>query len=235
MALYGLALIAAFAHIASSSSALRVIAISLVAVFGIAPAAFAMATNPPAVSYSDGRTVPSIIQADADAGMFVRTLKLGSTEQEVVAELIEGSGLKLEQLSTAFQVANSGLSVQNPQYQVLGQLVANLVSANGSDVLTPLEEFGISYILVSPANRDLQLALDSTRGLESIGETDFGQLWKVESVKSEPKIAEIDFTLSKALSIGAIVLYVLLALPTASIRKRNGKESAIFVDAEENN
>jgi hypothetical protein len=31
------------------------------------------------------------------------------------------------------------------------------------------------------------------------------------------------------------LLYVLLALPTSSIRKRNGKESAIFVDAEENN
>jgi hypothetical protein len=27
----------------------------------------------------------------------------------------------------------------------------------------------------------------------------------------------------------------LLALPTSSIRKRNGKESAIFVDVEENN
>ena len=235
MALYGLAVIAAFTHLSSSSSALKTIAISLVVVTGVAPAAFAMATNPPAVSYSDGRTVPSIIQADADAGMLVRTLKLGSTEDAIAVELIEGSGLKFEKLSTAFQIANSGLSVQNPQYQVLGQLVANLVSANGADVLTPLEEFGISYILVSPADRDLQMALDSTRGLESIGETDFGQLWKVQSVTSELKTSELDFPLTKAISLGALLLFVLLALPTSSIRKRNGKESAIFVDAEENN
>jgi GT2 family glycosyltransferase len=235
LALYGLAVIAAFAQLSAASKALRSIAISLVAVLGIAPAAFAMATNPPAVSYSDGRSVPSIIQADADAGMLVRTLKLGAGEDSVSAELVEGAGVKLEQLSSAFQIANSGLSDENPQYQVLGQLVANLVSANGADVLTPLEEIGISYILVSPADRDLQMALDSTRGLESIGETDFGQLWKVQSVTSEPKVSELDLAPTKLLSLGALVLYVLLALPTSSIRKRNGKESAIFVDAEENN
>ena len=235
LALYGLAIIAAFAQLSAASKALRSIAISLVAVLGIAPAAFAMATNPPAVSYSDGRSVPSIIQADADAGMLVRTLKLGAGEDSVSAELVEGAGVKLEQLSSAFQIANSGLSDENPQYQVLGQLVANLVSANGADVLTPLEEIGISYILVSPADRDIQMALDSTRGLESIGETDFGQLWKVQSVTSEPKVSELDLAPTKILSLGALVLYVLLALPTSSIRKRNGKESAIFVDAEENN
>jgi GT2 family glycosyltransferase len=235
LALYGLAIIAAFLQLSAASQALRSIAISMVLVLGIAPAAFAMATNPPTVSYSDGRTVPSIIQADADSGMFVRTLKLGAGEDSVSAELIEGSGVKLEKLSTAFQIANSGLSDENPQYPVLGQLVANLVSANGADVLTPLEEFGISYILVFPADRDLQMALDSTRGLESIGETDFGQLWKVQSVTSEPKVSELDFAPTKILSLGVLVLYVLLALPTSSIRKRNGKESAIFVDAEENN
>jgi hypothetical protein len=71
--------------------------------------------------------------------------------------------------------------------------------------------------------------------LESIGETDFGQLWKVQSVTSEPKVSELDFAPTKILSLGVLVLYVLLALPTSSIRKRNGKESAIFVDAEENN
>ena len=235
LALYGLAIIAAFLQLSAASQALRSIAISMVLVLGIAPAAFAMATNPPTVSYSDGRTVPSIIQADADSGMFVRTLKLGAGEDSVSAELIQGSGVKLEKLSTAFQIANSGLSDENPQYPVLGQLVANLVSANGADVLTPLEEFGISYILVFPADRDLQMALDSTRGLESIGETDFGQLWKVQSVTSEPKVSELDFAPTKILSLGVLVLYVLLALPTSSIRKRNGKESAIFVDAEENN
>ena len=235
MALYGLAVIAAFAQLSSASNALRLVAISLVAVVGIAPAAFAMATNPPSVSYSDGRSVPSIIQADADAGMLVRTLKLGAGDDAVSAELIEGAGVKLEKLSSAFQIANSGLTDENPEYPILGQLVANLVSANGAEVLKPLQEFGISYILVSPADRDFQMALDSTRGLESIGETDFGQLWKVQSVTPQPRVSELDLAPTKILSLGALLLYVLLALPTSSIRKRNGKESAIFVDVEENN
>ena len=235
LALFGLAVIAAFAQLATASSALRAIAISVVAVVGIGPAAFALATNPPAVFYSDGRVVPSIIQADSDAGMLVRTLKLGAGEESVTVELLEGSGLKLDKLSSAFQIAHSRLSNENPQYQDLGQLVANLVSANGADVLNPLEGFGISYILVFPADRDLQMALDSTRGLESIGETDFGQLWKVQSVVSEPKTAVLDFGLTKAVSLGALFLYFLLALPTSSIRRGNGKESAIFVDVEENN
>jgi hypothetical protein len=235
LGLYGLAVLLAFTQLTTASKALRGIAISLIAIVGIAPAAFAFATSPPAVSYSDGRSVPSIIQADADAGLKVRTLKLESASDSVVVELFEGAGLKLEQLSTSFQISNSGLSKQNPEYQILGQLVANLVSANGADVINPLQEFGISYILVSPANRDLQMALDSTRGLESIGETDFGQLWKVESVTASENESEIDFGVTKALGLGALVLYVLVALPTSSIRKRNGKESAIFVDAEETN
>jgi hypothetical protein len=235
MALYGLAVIAAFAQLSTASKALRLVAISLVAVVGVAPAAFAMAINPPSVSYSDGRSVPSIIQADAEAGMLVRTLKLGAGDDAVSAELIDGAGVKLEKLSSAFQIANSGLKDENREYPILGQLVANLVSANGAEVLKPLEDFGISYILVSPANRDLQMALDSTRGLESIGETDFGQLWKVQSVTPQPRVSELDLAPTKILSLGALLLYVLLALPTSSIRKRNGKESAIFVDVEENN
>ena len=235
LALFGLALILATAQLATASSGLRLVAVSTVAVLGLAPAAFGMAANPPQVLYSDGRNVPSIIQADADAGVLVRTLRLESLEGEISVEVFEGPGIKLDALSTSYQISNSGLSLENPKYQELGQLVANLVSANGADVISSLENLGIGYVLVFPKDRDVQLALDSTRGLESIGETDFGQLWKVESVKGEPRVSSFDFSISKALSLGGFVLYLLLALPTSSIRKRNGKTSAIFVDSEENN
>jgi GT2 family glycosyltransferase len=235
LALFGLALILATAQLATASSGLRLVAVSTVAVLGLLPAAFGMAVNPPEVLYSDGRNVPSIIQADSDAGVLVRTLRLESLEGEISVEVFEGPGIKLDALSTSYQISNSGLSLENPKYQKLGQLVANLVSANGADVISSLEDLGIGYVLVFPKDRDVQLALDSTRGLESIGETDFGQLWKVESVKGEPRVSNFDFSISKALSLGGFVLYLLLALPTSSIRKRNEKTSAIFVDSEENN
>jgi GT2 family glycosyltransferase len=235
LALFGLALILSVAQLASASQGLKLVAVSLVALIGLAPAAFALVVNPPGVLYSDGRNVPSIIQADADANVVVRTLRLESLEGEISVELFEGPGIKLEQLSTSYQISNAGLSLDNPEYRELGQLVANLVSANGADVISSLEKFGIGYVLVFPKDRDVQMALDSTRGLESIGETDFGQLWKVQSVAGEQQVQSFEISLSKALSLGGIVLFVLLALPTSSIRKRNGKESAIFVDAEENN
>jgi len=235
MALFGLALILAVAQLATASRGLKVLAVSVVSVLGLAPAAFALATNPPSVVYSDGRSVPSIIQADSDANVLVRTLRLESLAGEISVEVLEGPGMKLEKLSTSYQISNSGLSLDNPEYQQLGQLVANLVSANGSDVISSLEQFGIGYVLVFPKDRDLQMALDSTRGLESIGETDFGQLWKVESVTGDQKVSSFEFGLPKALGVAGILFYALLAIPTSSIRKRNGKESAIFVDVEENN
>jgi hypothetical protein len=235
LALFGLALILAVAQLATASQALKLVAVSTIALLGLAPAAFQMATNPPSVVYSDGRSVPSIIQADSDANVLVRTLALESLEGEISVEVLQGPGMKLEQLSTSYQISNSGLSLDNPEYQQLGQLVANLVSANGSDVISSLKQFGIGYILVFPKDRDLQMALDSTRGLESIGETDFGQLWKVQSVTGEQKASSFEFGLAKALGLAGLLFYALLSLPTSSIRKRNGKESAIFVDVEENN
>lgn len=235
LALFGLALILAVAQLATASQGLKFVSVSLVALLGLAPAAFNAATNPSSVQYSDGRSVPSIIQADSDANLLVRTLRLESLAGEISVEILEGPGLKLEKLSTSYQIANSGLSLADPEYQRLGQLVANLVSANGSDVITSLEQFGIGYVLVFPKDRDLQMALDSTRGLESIGETDFGQLWKVKSVSGEQKVSSFDFGLEKALGLIGLVFYLLLSLPTSSIRKRNGKESAIFVDVEESN
>lgn len=235
LGLFGLALVLAFAQAASSSAPLKIVAVTTIALTGLTPAAFAVATNPPAVSYSDGRSVPSIIQAEVDANLFVRTLKLESLEGEIAAELIEGDGLKLDELSTSYPIETSGLFSTDPRYQELGQLVANLVSANGADVISPLESLGVGYILVFPKDRDLQMALDSTRGLESIGETDFGQLWKVQSVASSLKQEAPDFGFAKIVTLGVLAFYLLLALPTGFSRKRNGKESAIFVDVEESN
>ena len=235
LALFGLVLILLVAHLANNSSPFRVVSLSLIAIVGLAPAAFAAATNPPVVKYSDGRSVPSIVQADSDAGLEVRTLEITEEEGFVSAQVIQGPGIKLEKLSTGFQISNSSLASQSLEYQQLGQLVANLVSANGADVLTPLENFGIGYILVNPADRDLQMALDSTRGLESIGETDFGQLWKVQSVSASQNATAENFPISKIVFLATFAFYLLLALPTGASRKKNGKESEIFVDVEESN
>jgi hypothetical protein len=236
LALSAAALVLLVAKLSEASKPMRLVSIVLVASLGLAPAAFALATNYPKVRYSDSRIVPSLIQADADAGAIWRTLKLEAQEDgSIVADLFSGSGVKLEQLSTGFKIYTATSAKSTADYQELGQLVANLASANGSDIISSLAKFTIGYILVSPSNKNLQMALDSTAELESIGETDFGQLWKVRSVEPGSKINGLDFATEKLIQLVVLSLYLVLSIPTGVSRKRKGKESAIFVDVEENN
>jgi hypothetical protein len=89
--------------------------------------------------------------------------------------------------------------------------------------------------LLSPENRELQLALDSTTELESIGETDFGKLWKVSGITPQQAQLGIDLGLVKVGQLAVLVFFLLLAIPSRSISKSNTKDTEIFVDAEENN
>lgn len=236
LALVALALLLLVAKAAESFRPLKVAALSSVVLLGLIPAGYGFVSTPPAISYSDSRIVPSIIQADAAAGVIWKTLKLeNQADGTIAAELFTGSGVKLEQLATGYELSLASSANTDSEYLELGQLVANLASANGADILTTLSKFNIGYVLVSPSNRDLQMALDSTRELESIGETDFGQLWKVREVASTTKQSTFEINGYQLAGFGALVVYLVLAIPTGSSKKRRGKESAIFVDAEENN
>jgi hypothetical protein len=108
-----------------------------------------------------------------------------------------------------------------------------LASANGAEILPTLEKFGIGYILVNPVDRNLQLALDSTRELESIGVTDFGQLWKVENVAANNQAQTLDLGFIKLTQLALLALYGWFAIPTRRRNKRKTKDSEIFIDSEE--
>ena len=236
LALFGISLLLLVAKAAESAKPLKFAALSSVVLVGLIPAGYGLVSTPPAISYSDARIVPSIIQADAAAGVIWKTLKLeNQTDGTIAAELFTGSGVKLEQLATGYKLSLATSANANSEYQELGQLVANLASANGADIFSTLSKFNIGYVLVSPSNRDLQMALDSTRELESIGETDFGQLWKVREVASTTKQSAFEIDSYKLVALGALLVFLVLAIPTSSSKKRRGKESVIFVDAEDNN
>jgi len=236
LALFGLALALLLAHVADASLVVRISSLVTVALLGLLPAAFQLVTNPPAVNYSDGRIVPSIIQADVSAESYWKTLQLeSSSEGGLVASVFTGEGVKLDQISSGYKISNTTNPSVNPDYQELGQLVANLASANGAAILPTLEKFGIGYILVNPIDRNLQLALDSTRELESIGVTDFGQLWKVTSVPAGTQDKSLDFGLIKMLQISVLVVFVWFAIPVQRRKKRQSEDSEIFIDSEENN
>ena len=236
MGLFGLALVLLVAHLANSSKLLRVVSIGSIASLGVLPAAIALAINPPAISYSDDRVVPSIIQADVSGGVFWRTLHLGSQpETGLVAQVFSGDGVHLEEISTGYQASGTSERFLSPDYQELGNLVANLASANGAEIFSSFEKFGIGYVLLSPENRELQLALDSTTELESIGVTDFGMLWKVSGITPQQPQPGVDLGFLKLGQLAVLGFFLVLAIPSRSTKKSNDKDSEIFVDVEENN
>jgi hypothetical protein len=77
--------------------------------------------------------------------------------------------------------------------------------------------------------------LDSTRELESIGVTDFGQLWKVTSVPAGTKDSAFDFGLIKLGQIAVLVLFAWFAIPVQRKKRRESEDSEIFIDSEETN
>ena len=234
LGLFGLGLALLLAHLADSSLVLRISSLATVALLGLVPAAFQLVTDPPEVSYSDGRIVPSIIQAEVSTGSFWRTLKLESTtEGGLVAQVFTGDGVKLNRISSGYKISSTTNPAVNPEYNELGQLVANLASANGAEIFPTLEKFGIGYILVNPVDRNLQLALDSTRELESIGVTDFGQLWKVENVTAGSQPQPLDLGFVKLGQLAILTLFAWFAIPTRRRKKRKDKDSEIFIDSEE--
>ena len=236
LGLFGLALALLLAHLADTSLVLRIVSLATVALFGLAPAVFQFATNPPSVTYSDGRIVPSIIQADVSAGSYWRTLQLESTtEGGLVAQVYTGEGVKLNHISSGYKISSTTNPGVNPDYQELGQLVSNLASANGAEIFPTLEKFGIGYILVNPVDRTLQLALDSTKELESIGVTDFGQLWKVKDIPAGVNPQSLDLGIVKLGQLAVLVVFAWFAIPTRRKKKREDKDSEIFIDSEETN
>jgi GT2 family glycosyltransferase len=236
LGLFGLALALLLAHLADASLLLRITSLATLALLGIVPAAYQYVSSPPAVSYSDGRIVPSIIQAEVSAGSYWRTLQLESTtDGGLVAQVFTGDGVKLNDVSSGYKISSTTNPNVNPDYQELGQLVANLASANGAEIYPTLEKFGIGYILVNPVDRNLQLALDSTRELESIGVTDFGQLWKVQNIISSNEPQPLDLGLIKLGQLAVLILFAWFAIPTRGRKKKKNKDSEIFIDSEEAN
>lgn len=236
LTLVGLFLMLLYAHASEGVAAVRISASLLVAVLGIVPAAYQVATNPPTVSFSDGRVVPSIVQAEATAGSGLRTIKLTTRADGAIAlEVFEGNGVQLHELSTRFELALPNLQQTIPDYQELGQLVANLRAANGEKLSDSFAALKIGFVLVSPEDEALKLALDSNSELESVGTTDFGQLWKVRNIAKVPSSEVIDFDLIKLGQLGALALFGLLSIPSGLSRRRRGQDSTIFIDQEESN
>jgi hypothetical protein len=190
-----------------------------------------------AIKFGDGRSLPAIVLAEAEQGSRLRVVEISkSTEDSYSARLVSAGGSKLETNSTAYSFALAqNLSASEPLVEV-NKLVANLVSANGLQLSDALANANIGYVLV-PSNSALELSasLNSVIELESIGQTEFGLLWRVRDAKDASRPVDSfmqSWSITKSVQLAAILIFLLLALPGAP-KRRAKNTGAIFDESDE--
>jgi hypothetical protein len=219
-------------------NARRVIAI-LSTLLIVVPGLALSVLTPVKVAYSDGRVVPSIVAAEAEQGSNLKLLVLtpssdSAGNKRLAAELVAGDGVHLDDVSLAYRFSIADLAGE--RYSEIAQLVADLVSANGTPISKRLQSEHIGYILVpngtSSELSDLGIALDSVSELETVGATDLGRLWRVrEPEAAVDETTSSPWSITKAVQVSVLLGYLLMAVPSRTSRRRGSEE--IFIESGE--
>ena len=207
---------------------LRRIVVGLSVGFGLLPLAVSSVLTPTLVTFGESRNLPAIFEAESKAGNDLRMLiisKRGESElQEFRAELIRPTGVRLDSISTAYRASSQNISSgsDNSAKSLISELVGNLVSANGKNLVPALKEAGIGYVLVNnnAGNSDLAVSLNSVTELDQVGTTEFGQLWRVKASESfKVQDEQTYWSITKSVQLSILFGFILLALPTSRGRK----------------
>jgi hypothetical protein len=173
-----------------AAAPLAAVALAL-ALIAVAPLATHLLLGQTGLKPGDAQ-MPAIVQAAGSADPSLRTLVLTAEEQGAVrAELVTGTGLRLDQLRTADRVAE-----KSEQDEWVAEAVGRLASTGHDDELQrQLGERGVGFVLLSgnggvgssgDAQRArLQAALDQHTALSSAGQTDHGLLWRLQGGAAE--------------------------------------------------
>ena len=120
-------------------------------------------------------------------------------------------------------------------------MVADLASANGTELQKTIDDAGIGYVLVPDRNSviagQLGVALDSVKELEAVGSTDSGNLWRVHEPNQKLLNAGVEpnspWSITKAVQLSVLLGFLLLAIPSTNQRRRVSGDSQIFVEVGE--
>ena len=230
------------------AKARKIIGVAL-ALISLAPAILLTFTSSPNLRYTDGRVVPSIVAAEAEQGSALKMLVINpeiNADGSIAfgAEIVSGDGVQLEDVSLSYRFALDGVKQSRAtEYNRIAQLVADLASANGSDLQNTIDDAGIGYVLVPDQNSviagQLGVALNSVKELEAVGSTDTGQLWRVREPNQKLLNAGVEpnspWSITKAVQLSVLLGFLLLAIPSTNQRRRVSGDSQIFVEAGEEN
>lgn len=230
----GAALVALDAGLAPRVALVRGAAVLVVSVGILAlsvPALTAVARGTALLTNGPDSTLPAYVAARGADDPDIGTLVL--TPQEaggVSARIVWGGSETLGSQSTIVATR----TVETPQDAEIADEVAGLVTGSADDVIGGIAAGGIDFVLLSQgvapetdAARALRLsaqsAIDQRDGLEGVGDTARGVLWRVvDEVAPRPQPAASVDRLGgaiTALTLAVVAISVLLAAPTAASRR----------------
>jgi GT2 family glycosyltransferase len=226
LSLYWLGLLGA-ATVALDGLGRFAIAPALVAILGLGlaavPLGIAGGTGATPVQPSNGRVLPALVVAEAEAEPGIGTLVMTMRGDDAVAvELERGAGPTLDRVLT-LQTTRATIDEDETS---LAELVGNLVSATGMDLATPLDDLGVRFLLLRADGPEVPAylrAVDAIGGnglFRAVGQTTEGFLW--ERVEMAPPPSEtgpgtwqtpLGWT-SSVVQIAVFAFFILLAVPT---------------------
>ena len=236
LALYWIALLglAAVGAAALRRGATPVVAVALAAaIIAVLPVSAQLVLNRVPFAPASSQ-MPALVQAAGETDPGVRTLVITAEGDHAVrAELVTGSGLRLDEIRTALTTPE-----EREADRQVAELVAGLASVGGRDVTEALQSAGVGFVLLPVGGDDaerseLQRVFDQHQALANAGLTDQGLLWRVQQAPGQD--AEVGDSATRlggtslsgttvwAVQLAVLFGVILLALPTAEVTWRPEK------------
>ncbi len=196
------------------------------------PALTSLARGTALLTNGPSSTLPAYVSAagreDPDVGTIVITPQSqGGTSSRVVwggSETLDGQASIISTRTT-----------ESPSDAEVASLTANLVTSAADDVIGDLAALGVSFVLLAPSvppeselarvfRLSAATALDQRDGLDAVGETEKGVLWRVtQEVEPRAEAPAAASDLARAIAaaqLAAVAVALLLAIPTAASRRQ---------------
>ncbi len=215
----------------AAARSLAAVTVMLALVVLAMPALTSMARGTSLLTNGPASTLPAYVSAagreDPDVGTIVITPQ---NEGGASSRVVWGGSETLDGQATII----SSRTVATADDEEVATLTANLVTSAADDVVGDLASVGVSFVLLAPATQpesevarafrlSAATALDQRDGLDAVGETDKGVLWRVTQ-EVEPRagapasVRDLARTIA-LVQIIAIAVALLLAIPTAASRR----------------
>ncbi|MEN2738034.1 glycosyltransferase [Microbacterium sp. X-17] len=214
-----------FAPLRIASATLAIVALTVLAI----PALTATARGVSPLAQGTGSTLPAYVAAQATDDTATLVLQPVG-EGRLAAQVVWGPSLTLGGPSTVVDSRRTDSAAD----AAVASIAANLVSSTAQAAVAQAADAGIAFVLLAPPQpgesddaRVFRLSaatsLDQQNGLDAVGETAKGDLWRVTTAVT-PRAPEPEGTAALAQTIAVVQLLVvaaalLLAIPNGASRR----------------